>query len=96
MACEGGRMQSAPTGGARPFVSVVGAAALGRPRTWRKAGETGRRGRLPLREADGRGCGIAGGASPSPTGADVRGAKPTRDVEDAVPYGVVRISGAGA
>ena len=50
MACEGGRMQSAPTGGARPFVSIVGAAALGRPRTWRKAGETGRRGWRPLRD----------------------------------------------
>ena len=28
----------------------------------------------------------AGGASPAPTGTDERGAKPTRDVEDAVPY----------
>ena len=31
---------------------AVGAAALGRPRTWRMAGETGRRGRRPLRVQD--------------------------------------------
>ena len=33
----------------RPFVSVVGAAALGRPRTWMNVGETGRRGRRTIR-----------------------------------------------
>ena len=67
-----GRLIAAPTGGARPFVSVVGAAAIGRPQTWRKAGETGRRGRRPLRDGakNGRGAETAGGASPSPTGAD--------------------------
>ena len=36
--------------GAGPFVFVVGAAALGRPRTWMKVGETVRRGRRPLRD----------------------------------------------
>ena len=46
-----------PTG-AKPFVSVVGAAALGRPRTWRKAGETGRRGRRPLRRRTGTGANL--------------------------------------
>ena len=58
----------------------------------------GRRGRRrPRDDANiGRGCESAGGASPSPTGTDGRGAKPTRDVGDAVPYGAVRISSAGA
>ena len=48
----------------------VGAAARGRPRTWMKAGETGRRGRRPLRNSakNRRGAQTAGGASPSPTG----------------------------
>ena len=79
---------SAPTGGAKPFVSVVGAAALGRPRTWRKAGETGRRGRRPLR--DGAKMGVVrkpreGQAPPLRRRTQVGGC-PTRDVEDAVPY----------
>ena len=57
---------------------------------------TGHRGRRPLRGGANirRGAWTAGGASPSPTEADGRGAKPTRDVEDAVPYGVVRSRGA--
>ena len=37
-------------GGCETGRSVVGAAALGRPRTWMKVGETGRRRRCPLRD----------------------------------------------
>ena len=61
---------------------------------WGGCVSAGRRGRRPLRDgADGRGYGIAGGASPAPTGTDGRGAKPTRDIEDAVPCGMVRVYG---
>ena len=51
---NGGRGKPLPYGvSAKPFVSVVGAAALGRPRAWMKVGETGRRGRRPLRSGAG-------------------------------------------
>ena len=68
-------MQAKKKRPARAFVSIIGAAALGRPRTWRKAGETGRRGRRPLRDGakNGRGAETAGGASPSPTETGVAG-----------------------
>ncbi len=94
--------------------SVVGAAALGRPRTWMKVGETGRRRRRPLRDgteyrtrcesAGHRGrrplrdgaksqarCGNGGRGKPLPYGdGRTRVRDVQRDVEYAVPYGVVR------
>ena len=54
----------------------------------------GGRPRPPADMEEGRRNGPPGASAP--TEADGHGAKPTRDVEDAVPYGAVRISGAGA
>ena len=82
-------MQAKKKRPARAFVSVVGAAALGRLQTWRKAGETGRRGRRPPTgwRKKRAWCENRGRGKPLPygNGGDwVRNVQ--RDVEDAVPY----------
>ena len=100
---RGVRRGSAGRRGRRPLrvrsrgVSVVGAAALGRPRTWRKAGETGRRGRRPLRRRTNVGRNQHGTSrTPSPTGrCEYRARVRICGRGKPLPYGVVRISGAG-